>query len=795
MSIFCVAVCYAVVSIVISAVICFGFATTESLCDIVTELVKLENMASETKRLSENGSDAPPIDQSAIRDPSDTLPVQSKWSKKESLRLQKQTYKMEKKKVENEFKMISQDPSVVILSDWLKVRNNLKNWSRLWCVLTPGMLNFYKNSKQKHWIGTVLLASVEFLERPSKKQGMCFKIYHILNQSIWTSKGPKGETAGLLTNPLPSNHVILRAQSDPDGQCWIDALELAKNCSNLLKKSFGSTKRKSGTVKDIHDLSELLPEPISPVKTDLADVQERLSSPTTKQQQLEGSVLSKVATAPCILEENVSSQPPKTTENEVSEQGYISSSSESIDSDDAFSEDESAVSSSGGSTYTPYVLDGKEELGDSAENTQSEELEGENKSLVWTLLKQVKPGMDLSKVVLPTFILEPRSFLDKLSDYYYHADLLAKAGSESNAFSRIKIITKWYLSGFYKKPKGPKKPYNPVLGEIFRCKWEHPDGTSSYYIAEQVSHHPPISAIAVINRQAGFTVHGSILARSKFYGNSLSAILDGNITVTLLNLGEEYVVTLPYAHCKGILYGKMNSEFGGKIKIKCEKTGYTTEVEFKLKSFFGGTMNELSGRILLGQRVLGTLSGHWDEEVHLTDLNKGSVENFWSVTKEIKVSRLQRYTVEPAQQMKFESANLWKRVSEAIRNKDQVAATVEKTILEEEQRKSAKQRKMNGEVWIPKYFEYNFDKDEWEYKYMDARPWDTLNDIQQVETQGIITTKTKHKTTPVRRAGLARGSNTRRKKGKQASLSSAGQLPGVFTTMVSVITKKKSVFY
>uniref|UniRef100_A0A183I9W7 NAC domain-containing protein n=1 Tax=Soboliphyme baturini TaxID=241478 RepID=A0A183I9W7_9BILA len=37
----------------------------------------------------------------------------------------------------------------------------------------------------------------------------------------------------------------------------------------------------------------------------------------------------------------------------------------------------------------------------------------------------VRPGMDLSKVVLPTFILEPRSFLEKLADYYYHVDLLA----------------------------------------------------------------------------------------------------------------------------------------------------------------------------------------------------------------------------------------------------------------------------------------------------------------------------------------------------------------------------------
>lgn len=34
-------------------------------------------------------------------------------------------------------------------------------------------------------------------------------------------------------------------------------------------------------------------------------------------------------------------------------------------------------------------------------------------------------------------------------------------------------------------------------------------------------------------------------------GNSSSAILDGSATMTLLRFGEEYVMSLPYAHCKG----------------------------------------------------------------------------------------------------------------------------------------------------------------------------------------------------------------------------------------------------
>jgi len=37
-------------------------------------------------------------------------------------------------------------------------------------------------------------------------------------------------------------------------------------------------------------------------------------------------------------------------------------------------------------------------------------------------------------------------------------------------------VVKWYLSAFHAGRKGSvaKKPYNPILGEIFRCHWVLP---------------------------------------------------------------------------------------------------------------------------------------------------------------------------------------------------------------------------------------------------------------------------------------------------------------------------------
>jgi hypothetical protein len=39
--------------------------------------------------------------------------------------------------------------------------------------------------------------------------------------------------------------------------------------------------------------------------------------------------------------------------------------------------------------------------------------------------------------------------------------------------------------------QGVKKPYNPIMGEVFHCKWDYGDKGSTLYIAEQVLARPP----------------------------------------------------------------------------------------------------------------------------------------------------------------------------------------------------------------------------------------------------------------------------------------------------------------
>ncbi|XP_034131319.1 oxysterol-binding protein-related protein 8 isoform X3 [Drosophila guanche] len=783
----------------------------------------------------------------------------AKLNRKESYKAQRKNYRKEKKRVASELMNSLQDPAVIVLADWLKVRGTLKSWTKLWCVLKPGLLLIYKSQKTKssHWVGTVMLTSCQVIERPSKKDGFCFKLFHPLEQSIWAPRGPDKETIGAVVQPLPTAYLIFRAPSQAAGKCWMDALELSLRCSALLLRSNSSTAPSSTYVgepllpvshetqwseadyeKHFNDHGKfgqfltLPPDTESTSRSDSSQLpsraqtpllqqlyssavsnwertkrlphfrqhsdqrksscsdassscdyalgtqrKRRLLSPVSKSLSLGGSgpmgsssssdeneddydtrsVLSQAPSGPrpvsappdCLV-------PPRfrlnvkdldaDSQNEAPNAAMSGQESESeSDAGEPQQEDTLEQAACVETTYAPFT---EEEFGEQGE--QVEELADENKSLIWCIVKQVRPGMDLSKVVLPTFILEPRSFLDKLSDSYYHADLLSKAVQEDDAFTRMKIIVQWYLSSFYKKPKGLKKPYNPILGETFRCYWQHPGGSRTFYIAEQVSHHPPVSAFYVTNREDGFSITCSILAKSKFYGNSTSAVLEGAATMTLLPRGECYIASTPYAHCKGILMGTLSMELGGKINIECENTGYRTELEFKLKPFLGGSesTNVVVGKIKLGKETLATINGHWDKECRIKDSKTGEETLLFKVDSDLRAKRLPRYLVPIESQEPNESQRLWERVSEAIAREDQVAATEEKTILEEKQRGEAKERASIEAPHVPNLFELD-SYGQWIYKYADLRPWDVRNDVRQYECQYKVLTQTRHKSVPI----------------------------------------------
>lgn len=116
-------------------------------------------------------------------------------------------------------------------------------------------------------------------------------------------------------------------------------------------------------------------------------------------------------------------------------------------------------------------------------------------------------------------------------------------------------------------------------------------------------------------------------------------------------------------------------------------------------------INGISGKLKLGKETLATIDGYWDGVINIKDKRTGEEQVLWNPTPTVKATRLKRHTVPIELQGEFESERLWEKVSIAILSDDQIAATEEKTTLEDAQRAAAKKQKDSNSEWIPKHFE------------------------------------------------------------------------------------------
>ncbi len=215
------------------------------------------------------------------------------------------------------------------------------------------------------------------------------------------------------------------------------------------------------------------------------------------------------------------------------------------------------------------------------EDFKDDDLDLDNQqSVISHLLTQVRIGMDLTKITLPTFILETRSLLEMYADFFAYTDLFLQIPELNCPYERMKQVVKWYMSTFRAGRKSPvaKKPYNPILGEIFQCwydcnnsdvssksdeqitvtdgpvPWANRDQLT--FIAEQVSHHPPISAFYAEHFNKRIQLDGYTWTKSKFLGLSIGVHMVGKAVLSLLDHNEEYILTFPSAYGRSILTGK-----------------------------------------------------------------------------------------------------------------------------------------------------------------------------------------------------------------------------------------------
>ncbi|XP_077515349.1 oxysterol-binding protein-related protein 9-like isoform X2 [Amblyomma americanum] len=366
-----------------------------------------------------------------------------------------------------------------------------------------------------------------------------------------------------------------------------------------------------------------------------------------------------------------------------------------------------------------YEDDAEDELGS---------LEGQ-KSVFSHLLSQVRIGMDLTKVTLPTFILERRSLLEMYADFFAHPDIFVSIVDRDDPKERMVEVVRWYLSAFHagRKSSVAKKPYNPILGEIFRCYWRIGDKPGApikdgpvpwattndlTFIAEQVSHHPPVSAFYAEHAAKGIACCAHIWTKSKYLGMSIGVHNVGQGCIMFLRHDEEYVVSFPSGYGRSIFTVPW-IELGGTVEITCQKTGYNAVIQFHTKPMIGGKKHQLTAEVFPPneRKPFMTVTGEWNG-VMTAKYPNGDQAVFVDTTTLATTKKV----VQPIQQQEaFESRRLWKEVTLALKNKDVNKATSSKTFLEEQQRREASERLHSGQTWKTRVF--HMEGEHWAYDH------------------------------------------------------------------------------
>ncbi|KAI8874365.1 Oxysterol-binding protein [Ramicandelaber brevisporus] len=358
----------------------------------------------------------------------------------------------------------------------------------------------------------------------------------------------------------------------------------------------------------------------------------------------------------------------------------------------------------------------------SSSDVSEEALGDESKSIVLSMIKQFSNNMDLSRVTFPTFVLEPRSFIERVTDFMTHPDLLIAASKVDDPLMRFVSVAKYYLSGWHIRPVGVKKPYNPVLGEFFRCKWQFDDGSHAYYIAEQVSHHPPVSAYYYTCPEHRVSIEGDLRPKSRFQFNSVMTYLQGGATITFeARDNEEYQISYPNMYARGVLVGTMLLELGEHAFITCEKTGYRLDVTFHAKPIFGGKYNEISGKIkkIATNETVAELSGTWSDHMNIDRMAATIYPTGKNVLFDAKSATMMPKIVLPLEhQEKYESRRLWQHVTKGIQSRDLDLATSAKTKIEEAQRAALRVRESESVTWKPRFFDVIKNDDGWRCKFL-----------------------------------------------------------------------------
>ncbi|KAM5383795.1 hypothetical protein ACJZ2D_001784 [Fusarium nematophilum] len=317
---------------------------------------------------------------------------------------------------------------------------------------------------------------------------------------------------------------------------------------------------------------------------------------------------------------------------------------------------------------------------------------------------------DLANVTASPFFLAPCSVVENPRCWAQRPKVFAAPSFEPSPEKRSLLVLRLLLIGLRTQlyvggspGVSIKKPLNAFLGELFFASWTDGDCTTRL-VSEQVSHHPPITAMHIVDKEHGVRADGYARVEMTFTG-AVNIRQLGHTTLHIDRFDEDYILQLPDVQVRGLLSACFYPEMTGSSTI-LSSNGYTSEIKFSGAGLLRGKRNQFEAYVFHQsdpKTRLYTISGVWSEGWVTKDGRTGEVLETYTVdAPENEPGAIQLAPEED--QDPWESRRAWGDVIRGLEQGNLRAAGAAKHVLEEAQRHMRREEKSRGEDWKPLLF-------------------------------------------------------------------------------------------
>ncbi|KXJ16295.1 oxysterol-binding protein 1 [Exaiptasia diaphana] len=320
-------------------------------------------------------------------------------------------------------------------------------------------------------------------------------------------------------------------------------------------------------------------------------------------------------------------------------------------------------------------------------------------------------GKDLTKVTMPVHFNEPLSFLQRLAEDLEYADILNRACVSKNSLVRIAHVGAFACSTYSTVLSRFWKPFNPLLGETF----EFINSDLGYaLIAEQVSHHPPISALHAESDHWVFWQEYSL--DTKFRGQFFKVIPTGTCHLKFKTNGHHFSWKKPITTIHNILVGSLYVDQEGDVLVTNHQTKETCTMHFMPVRKVQDKFKVLKGEVKDAEgNIRYVIDGHWDRSLECRqvdgDLNTADPIDLWSVNRRpddsYKMYAFTNFGIQLNDPDYGQSCPTDCRNRPDIRHLEDGKiddSAKEKHRLEEKQRAARRDRETSQDAWTPRWF-------------------------------------------------------------------------------------------